>query len=269
VARSSDSSQGSIWALIFPPFCLSGGTAAGALASGAGRSYRFRRFGRRFFSRRTPGPPPFSSRNSTPAVSSALLITSSVARRDRIAPASSCRTVTIPTPARSANCCWLQSRRPRAALHCSGVITSHFLSGQLSRYQFCRKSIDFNIDLSVEKRYSILYQHLLLTAEKKFWRSVESGEPPRLFGIELPRPRIEAIRIVDMSSSNSWAEFAALYRNTRVAHIAHEKAKTELKSLLPEDAREGFGHGVHARRSRSGAVSFDLLETESGHAPVQ
>jgi predicted phage-related endonuclease len=33
-----------------------------------------------------------------------------------------------------------------------------------------------------------LYQHLLLTAEKKFWRCVESGEPPRLFGIEPPRP---------------------------------------------------------------------------------
>jgi predicted phage-related endonuclease len=35
-----------------------------------------------------------------------------------------------------------------------------------------------------------LYQHLLLTAEKKFWRCVESGEPPRLFGVEPPRPRI-------------------------------------------------------------------------------
>ena len=55
-----------------------------------------------------------------------------------------------------------------------------------------------------------LYQHLLLTAEKKFWRCVESGEPPHLFGTEPPRPRIEAIRIVDMSASNSWAEFAAL-----------------------------------------------------------
>ncbi len=114
-----------------------------------------------------------------------------------------------------------------------------------------------------------LYQHLLLTAEKKFWRCVENGEPPRLFGIEPPRPRIEAVRIVDMSSSNSWAEFAALYRNTREAYVAHEKAKTELKSLLPEDAKEAFGHGVRARRSRSGAVSFDLLEMEAVHAPVQ
>ncbi len=113
-----------------------------------------------------------------------------------------------------------------------------------------------------------LYQHLLLTAEKKFWRCVESGESPRLFGIEPPRPRIEAVRVVDMSSSNSWAEFAALYRNTRVAYIAHERAKTELKSLVPEDVREAFGHGVRARRSRSGAVSFEPLEQESGHAPV-
>jgi hypothetical protein len=26
-----------------------------------------------------------------------------------------------------------------------------------------------------------LYQHLILTAEKKFWRYVEGGDPPRLF----------------------------------------------------------------------------------------
>jgi hypothetical protein len=50
-----------------------------------------------------------------------------------------------------------------------------------------------------------LHQHLLLTAEKKFWRCVESGEPPRLFGVEPPRARIAAVRIVDMASSNSWA----------------------------------------------------------------
>jgi putative phage-type endonuclease len=31
-----------------------------------------------------------------------------------------------------------------------------------------------------------LYQHLLLTAEKKFWRCVSFGEPPRLFGVEPP-----------------------------------------------------------------------------------
>jgi predicted phage-related endonuclease len=111
-----------------------------------------------------------------------------------------------------------------------------------------------------------LYQHLIVTAERKFWRCVESGEPPRLFGVEPPRPRIEAIRIVDMSGSNSWAEFAGLFRSTRQAFLDHERSKTELKALMPEDAKEAIGHGVRAKRSKSGAVSFDLLDLEAGHA---
>src|SRR5712691_3847259 len=114
-----------------------------------------------------------------------------------------------------------------------------------------------------------LYQHLLLTAEKKFWRCVESGEPPRLFLIDPPRPRIEVVRIVDMNSSNSWAEFAGIFRRTREAHLEHERAKTELKALIPEDAKEAIGHGIRAKRSKSGAVSFDVLSMEGSHAPLQ
>ena len=115
-----------------------------------------------------------------------------------------------------------------------------------------------------------LYQHLLLTAEKKFWRCVESGETPRLFDVEPPRPRIEAVRIVDMGASNSWAEFAGVFRSTRSAFLEHERAKAELKVLMPEDAKEAIGHGVRAKRSKSGAVSFDLLDMEAGsHAALQ
>jgi hypothetical protein len=108
-----------------------------------------------------------------------------------------------------------------------------------------------------------LYQHLIVTAERKFWRCVETGEPPRLFGVEPPRPRLAAIRIVDMSSSNAWAEFAGSFGRTRAAHLEHEQAKAELKSLMPEHAKEAVGHGVRAKRSKSGAVSFDLLGGEA------
>jgi len=111
-----------------------------------------------------------------------------------------------------------------------------------------------------------LYQHLLLTAERKFWRCVENGEPPRLFGIDPPRPLLEAVRIVDMTASNAWAEFAAVFRATRQAFLDHEKSKAELKGLVPEDAKEAFGHGVKAKRAKSGAVSFDLIEAEDGDA---
>lgn len=113
-----------------------------------------------------------------------------------------------------------------------------------------------------------LYQHLLLTAEKKFWRCVMSGEEPRLFGVEPPRPRLEAVRIIDMSGSNSWAELAATFRRTRPAFQEHEAAKVDLKKLVPEDAREAVGHGLRAKRSKSGAVSFDLVDEESVHAPI-
>jgi predicted phage-related endonuclease len=118
-----------------------------------------------------------------------------------------------------------------------------------------------------------LYQHLIFTAECKFWRCVESGEPPRLFGIEPPRPKFEAVRIVDMSASNAWAEFAAAFARTREAHLEHERAKAELKGLMPEDAKEAIGHGLRARRSKSGAVSFDFPGRDGAegnrHAPVQ
>ena len=114
-----------------------------------------------------------------------------------------------------------------------------------------------------------LYLSVLVSAEKKFWRCVQSGEAPHLINAESPRPRIEAVRIVDMSSSNSWAEFATLFRSTRSAFLDHERAKSELKALMPEDAKEAIGHGVRAKRSRSGAVSFDMLEMEATHAAVQ
>jgi predicted phage-related endonuclease len=114
-----------------------------------------------------------------------------------------------------------------------------------------------------------LYLSVLVSAEKKFWRCVQSGEVPHLINAEAPRPRIEAIRIVDMSSSNSWAEFAGLFRSTRNAFLDHERAKTELKALMPEDVKEAIGHGMRAKRSKSGAVSFEVLGTEVAHAPLQ
>ena len=112
-----------------------------------------------------------------------------------------------------------------------------------------------------------LYQHLIVTAERKFWRCVESGEQPQLFGVEPPKPRLEAVRVVDMASSNAWAEFAAVFTRTRQAHLEHEHAKAELKSLVPEDAKVAVGHGVRAKRSKAGAISLDLAP-ESDYAAL-
>src|SRR5262249_34047491 len=110
---------------------------------------------------------------------------------------------------------------------------------------------------------------LIVTAERKFWRCVESGEPPRLFGVEPSKPRIAAVRTVVMSASNCWAEFAGIFRSSEHAFLEHERSKAELKGLIPEDAKEAIGHGVRAKRSKAGAIGFDVLEAEAGHAAVQ
>ena len=55
---------------------------------------------------------------------------------------------------------------------------------------------------------------------------------------------------------------------TRSAFLEHESAKAELKGLMPEDAKEAIGHGIRAKRSKSGAVSFDVLSQEVDHAPI-
>jgi predicted phage-related endonuclease len=123
------------------------------------------------------------------------------------------------------------------------------------------------IELSIEA--DPIYQTILIAAEKAFWRAVKTGETPVLFDCDPPKPRIEAVRVVDMNASNSWAEFASLFCETRQAHADHERAKSELRALMPEDAKEATGHGIRAKRSKSGAISFDLVGMEAGHASLQ
>jgi hypothetical protein len=64
--------------------------------------------------------------------------------------------------------------------------------------------------------------------------------------------------------------------NPRYRHLGEEvegKQRSCGKSLIisawHEDAKEAFGHGVRAKRSKSGAVSFDMIEGKAGHASVQ
>jgi predicted phage-related endonuclease len=95
-----------------------------------------------------------------------------------------------------------------------------------------------------------LYLSVLVSAEKKFWRCVQSGDPPHLINAEPPRARIEAIRIVNMSSSNSWAEFAGLFRTTHAAFLEHERSKGELKALMLSCEPVGQGRASEASDTR-------------------
>jgi predicted phage-related endonuclease len=113
--------------------------------------------------------------------------------------------------------------------------------------------------VSIEVETDPIYQTVLVQVERIFWRCVRTGQVPRVFGAEPPRAKLPIVRIVDMSASNAWAEYAAIFARTRSAHAEHEGAKAELKALVPAEAREAFGHGVRAKRSRAGAISFEMM----------
>ena len=57
-----------------------------------------------------------------------------------------------------------------------------------------------------------------------------------------------------MSGSNAWAEFADRSADP-IGSREHENAKVELKRLVPDDAQQATGHGIRAKRSKSGAIS--------------
>jgi predicted phage-related endonuclease len=123
--------------------------------------------------------------------------------------------------------------------------------------------------VSIEVEADPVYQTVLLQVERIFWRCVQTGEVPRVFGAEPPKAKLPIVRVVDMSASNAWGEFAAIFARTRAAHAEHETAKAELKLLVPEDAMAAFGHGVKAKRSKSGSISIDLVTNGGQDASLQ
>jgi hypothetical protein len=103
-----------------------------------------------------------------------------------------------------------------------------------------------------------LYQLDLLQAESDFWDSVTSGREPVPAPIPAP-PRPMGVREVCLQGNNSWAAAAADWIENREAAKAHSSAVKTLKELVEADVARAFGHGVEAKRSKSGAISIRAL----------
>lgn len=83
-----------------------------------------------------------------------------------------------------------------------------------------------------------------------FWQCVETLQPPA--PLDPCREPVEAVRIADMSGSNSWCEQAHAWLNTRDAARTFERAAKDLKGLVEDDMREAHGHGIVITRNRAG-----------------
>lgn len=103
-----------------------------------------------------------------------------------------------------------------------------------------------------------LYQLELLEAEAEFWDCVLTGKEP--VPVEPPPPpKPIGVRETCLEGNNAWASAAHDWLIHREAAKAHASATTLIKSLVEEDVARAFGHGIEAKRSKSGAITIREL----------
>jgi hypothetical protein len=100
-----------------------------------------------------------------------------------------------------------------------------------------------------------LYQLELLEAEEQFWDCVLTGKEPVVVAPP-STPKPVGVREVCLEGNNAWASAAVDWLQHREAAKAHGSAVTLIKSLVEEDVARAFGHGIEAKRSKSGAISI-------------
>ncbi|MGQ0588113.1 MAG: YqaJ viral recombinase family protein [Sphingosinicella sp.] len=103
-----------------------------------------------------------------------------------------------------------------------------------------------------------LYQEELLIAEVRFWNCVRTGESPVPAPVP-PPPKPVGVREICLEGNNAWAAAAADWLAYREAARLHGVATAAIKELVEPDVKRAHGHGIEARRSKSGALSIREL----------
>lgn len=108
----------------------------------------------------------------------------------------------------------------------------------------------------VEVAADPIYQALLLDAEERFWRCVQTGDAP--VAIDPPKARPSSFKEYDLSQSNAWSNWAAEYVANKLSADKFKNADKELRALIPDDASRAFGCGLEAKRDKRGAIRITL-----------
>jgi predicted phage-related endonuclease len=103
-----------------------------------------------------------------------------------------------------------------------------------------------------------LYQLDLLQAEEEFWGCVLDGTEPVPAPVP-PPPKAIGTREVCLEGNNAWASAAVDWLDNRDAAKVHALACSSIKELVEDDVSRAFGHGIEAKRSKSGAISIREL----------
>jgi predicted phage-related endonuclease len=96
-----------------------------------------------------------------------------------------------------------------------------------------------------------LYADILIGAEAKFWECVTNNTPPVPIKVRSP---IDAVRRVDMTGNNQWANFAAQLKLNSTQKKLYDEAVSGLKGMIEEDVAEASGYGITFKRDKRGAL---------------
>lgn len=107
--------------------------------------------------------------------------------------------------------------------------------------------------VAIDVELDALYAAQLVAAERAFWANVETKTPPAVVSVPAP---VEAIRVVEFEGNNQWAVHAHLWTSNKGYAKAFDTAAKSLKEMVPEDAKEAFGHGVRITRSAAGSLTI-------------
>jgi predicted phage-related endonuclease len=103
-----------------------------------------------------------------------------------------------------------------------------------------------------------LYQRELYQAEHVFWNCVLTGKRPVAVDPPAP-PRPVGTREVCLEGNNHWASAAVDWLQHRESARTHASACALIKDLVEPDVKRAFGHGIEAKRSKSGAITIREL----------
>ena len=95
------------------------------------------------------------------------------------------------------------------------------------------------------------YASNLIEVETNFWHCVQNNIQPVIIAEKYSGP-VE--RKADMTGNNAWASGADAFLANKDAAKKFEDAKAALKDLVEPDVAEAFGHGISAKRSKTGSI---------------
>ena len=95
-------------------------------------------------------------------------------------------------------------------------------------------------------------------AEEDFWDCVLTGREPVAVDPP-PAPRPIGTREVCLEGNNSWASAAFDWLKHKDAAKIHATACATIKAQIEHDVSRAFGHGIEAKRSKSGAITIREL----------